>query len=76
MQIVDAAPIGEFFTLATCCACDGKGYSAHRISVYEHGCGFPHHDIDEIKCQQCNGYGEIVIEHNGGDVLMVEEIVR
>jgi hypothetical protein len=40
-----------------CPACDGKGYTVHRVTVYEHGCGFPHYDSDERECEKCQGCG-------------------
>jgi DnaJ-class molecular chaperone len=40
-----------------CEACDGYGYIAKRISVYEPGCGFPHDDTQEVTCEACNGAG-------------------
>lgn len=44
----------------TCAACDGKGYTVHRVAVYEHGCGFPHDDSEERPCPECSGYGEFI----------------
>jgi DnaJ-class molecular chaperone len=40
-----------------CPACDGQGYTVHRVTVYEHGCGFPHDDGEERKCERCSGFG-------------------
>jgi hypothetical protein len=40
-----------------CDACAGEGYTVHRITVYELGCGFPHDDSDERQCGKCNGAG-------------------
>lgn len=42
----------------TCEACDGRGFTMHRVTVYEHGCGFPHDDAVERQCEACSGYGE------------------
>lgn len=41
----------------TCGACDGSGVIAHRVTVYEHGCGFSHDDTTEEPCGKCNGVG-------------------
>lgn len=48
--------------LAECKACDGRGYHIKRVTVYEHGCGFPHDDTEEIRCDECGGAGDIVVE--------------
>lgn len=48
--------------LCACEACGGEGHTVHRITVYEHGCGFPHDDIEERPCTACNGLGEFVTE--------------
>lgn len=40
-----------------CPACDGSGIHAYRITVYEHGCGFPHDDTAEEPCGNCSGDG-------------------
>jgi hypothetical protein len=40
-----------------CDACDGSGVFARRVTVYEHGCGFPHDDTAEEPCGGCNGVG-------------------
>jgi hypothetical protein len=40
-----------------CGACDGAGIIGRRVTVYEHGCGFPHDDTEEETCGQCNGAG-------------------
>lgn len=45
-----------------CEHCDGTGYIPRRITVYEHGCGFPHDDVEEIKCEACGGYGGYVAD--------------
>lgn len=37
--------------------CGGEGMTVHRVTVYEHGCGFPHDDTDERLCVECNGCG-------------------
>ncbi len=49
--------------LAQCPECGGEGYFLKRITVYEHGCGFPHDDTDEIKCEACDGTGVIVVDY-------------
>jgi len=41
----------------TCDVCDGSGVEAFRVTVYEHGCGFPHDDTDERPCRGCGGAG-------------------
>lgn len=40
-----------------CAACNGEGYTVHKVSVYEHGCGFPHDDSEERQCGKCDGAG-------------------
>jgi hypothetical protein len=40
-----------------CTACDGSGIQTFRVTVYEHGCGFPHDDSDERPCPHCFGRG-------------------
>ena len=40
-----------------CPTCGGEGYTVHRITVYEHGCGFPHDDSEERPCENCKGAG-------------------
>jgi hypothetical protein len=40
-----------------CSACGGSGVEVFRVTVYEHGCGFPHDDSDERPCGKCNGHG-------------------
>jgi hypothetical protein len=52
----------EFLTLATCDACDGLGYHAKTIHIYEAGCGFSHPDVHDTPCEYCGGTGEIVAE--------------
>ena len=56
----DTEPPLQIFTCEACEACDGKGYTVHRITVYEAGCGFPHDDTDERPCEHCGGFGEFV----------------
>lgn len=41
-----------------CMNCNGHGYLYRTISIYEHGCAFPHPDIEERPCPQCGGMGE------------------
>lgn len=31
------------------------GVVAHRVLVYEPGCGFPHDDVEERPCPECSG---------------------
>ncbi len=40
-----------------CDVCEGSGVEAFRVTVYEHGCGFPHDDTDERPCRCCDGAG-------------------
>ncbi len=40
-----------------CEECGGEAVFAYRVTVYEHGCGFPHDDTAEKKCGCCNGEG-------------------
>lgn len=46
--------------LVTCEACGGEGLISTRATVYEAGCAFPHDDTDEVKCEQCGGYGTVL----------------
>lgn len=54
--------------LFTCEVCDGRGYIVHRVTVYEHGCGFPHDDSEERQCPECSGYGEFIGPREGDAV--------
>lgn len=40
-----------------CDMCGGMGVTPHRVTVYEHGCGFPHDDTAEKECINCGGLG-------------------
>ena len=51
--------------IITCKACDGQGFTVHRVTVYEHGCGFPHNDSEERPCERCGGHGEFIEEAEG-----------
>jgi hypothetical protein len=44
-------------TTPECEACGGSGVIVSRVTVYEHGCGFPHDDTDESPCPKCAGTG-------------------
>lgn len=44
-------------TLFECSQCCGEGVTRQATMVYEHGCGFPHEDVEETPCQSCNGAG-------------------
>lgn len=44
-------------TWVECRACDGEGTIVKRVTVYEHGCGFPHDDGHEVICDACGGAG-------------------
>lgn len=48
-----------------CDVCDGSGVHAYRITVYEHGCGFPHDDTAEDPCGKCGGIGGWIGEVEG-----------
>lgn len=48
-----------------CAVCDGAGVIAHRVTVYEHGCGFPHDDTDERPCSDCKGSGRPICPRCG-----------
>lgn len=54
--------------LETCPKCDGLGVTLQRVTVYEAGCGFPHDDTDERKCEECDGLGTLVV-NGGSDAL-------
>jgi hypothetical protein len=41
-----------------CVLCDGSGVIRRRVTVYEHGCGFPHDDTEESPCPKCDGTGD------------------
>lgn len=45
-----------------CPACDGSAVKVIGCMVYEHGCGFPHRDTDEIPCPECEGAGTVEVE--------------
>jgi hypothetical protein len=45
-----------------CGHCNGSGVIGRRVSVYEHGCGFPHDDTEEEPCPECGGTGETETE--------------
>lgn len=51
--------------LVDCEACDGKGYIARTVHVYEAGCGFSHPDVEEKPCEACGGNGWFVLEAEG-----------
>jgi hypothetical protein len=44
-------------THAPCGHCGGSGVIGRRVTVYEHGCGFPHDDTEESPCPKCDGTG-------------------
>jgi len=48
--------------LFDCYQCGGQGVIRNVIQVYEHGCGFPHDDVEEQPCQACGGSGFFVGE--------------
>lgn len=52
----------ERLTLAVCETCAGDGCIRRLITVYEHGCGFPHDDVEEQPCPDCGGSGEIAVQ--------------
>jgi hypothetical protein len=57
-----------------CDHCDGSGVIASRVTVYEHGCGFPHNDTDERPCPECDGTGQREVEVEPitpGDINMI-----
>lgn len=58
--------------LADCEACDGKGYIAKTIHVYEPGCGFSHPYIEEVPCKACDGQGWLVCEAEGDAVASTD----
>lgn len=51
--------------IVTCEACDGRGFHVVGIWVHEPGCGYGHNSTDEIRCDECLGYGEFVEEAEG-----------
>ena len=52
----------ELVEMVSCEQCCGDGITRHAIWVYEHGCGFPHEDVEERPCDACNGAGFFVCE--------------
>jgi RecJ-like exonuclease len=46
-----------------CPRCDGYGAIGHTVTVYEHGCAFPHPDTEEIPCPECKGDGQVLVEY-------------
>lgn len=44
----------------SCPACDGYGKQGRRITIYEHGCGFGHDDVEEWDCDECEGTGKVL----------------
>lgn len=50
------------FRFETCDHCHGSGVETFGCWVYEHGCGFPHRDIEERPCSKCSGNGECEFE--------------
>lgn len=48
-----------------CDACDGMGVIGTRVTVYEHGCGFPHDDTHEEECVSCGGIGGWIADADG-----------
>lgn len=53
------------FEIVQCEACAGTGHHVHRVTVYEHGCGFPHDDTYETPCEECGGDGMFYREAEG-----------
>lgn len=54
-----------------CPECNGLAVKAIGCWVYEHGCGFPHRDSDEIPCPECDGHGDVEVE---GAPLTLEDL--
>ena len=50
-----------------CPGCDGYGVIAYAITVYEHGCGFPHESSDERPCPGCDGTGSVLLPYEAPD---------
>jgi DnaJ-class molecular chaperone len=50
------------YRLFTCSHCNGSGAIGKRVTVYEHGCGFPHDDTHEEPCPECHGEGVVEVE--------------
>lgn len=46
-----------------CPSCEGSGVQGRRITVYEHGCGFGHDDIEEYPCEECEGTGQVLVPY-------------
>jgi hypothetical protein len=59
-QVRDDADGATMFV--PCDNCDGSGIIARRVTVYEHGCGFPHDDTEESPCPECDGTGQREVE--------------
>lgn len=55
--------VDDNLRLILCEACNSEGRTFKRVSVYEHGCGFPHDDIaDDGPCPHCEGSGYALVE--------------
>lgn len=48
--------------LVPCPLCDGYAAVGRAIWVYAAGCGFPHEDVEEDECPECEGNGRVLIE--------------
>lgn len=60
---LEAPQVNDRFELTTCPHCCGEGHTLRSIRVYERGCGFAHDDVDEVRCEECNGAGEFISEY-------------
>lgn len=62
----DASPI-----LVPCSLCNGLAKVGRRVTVYEHGCGFPHDDVEEDDCPECEGAGQLLVD---GALITLEDL--
>jgi ssDNA-binding Zn-finger/Zn-ribbon topoisomerase 1 len=59
-DMVNALALEAALRIASRCPeCNGSGVIVYGVTVYEHGCGFPHDDTDERPCPECSEQEEI-----------------
>lgn len=55
-----------------CETCGGEGRRLESYWVYEHGCGFPHPDVEDCgRCEVCDGTGEEEVE---GEPITLDDL--